>query len=166
MILFCLLAGLVHAATDSLPQVQTTPKRVAVFKNGLGFVARSGEAKLRDGAAQFDALPTASLGALWITTDDPNKRVLEVSTFADKEKVPVDSVNFQELLRANIGATAIITYSQGGGSANIALAQGEIISVPEDRSAEILSFGCESVFSPAVPPRTLARTGPRGNRDR
>ena len=49
-----------RAATEALPQVKTTPKRVAVFKNGLGFVLRSGEAKLRDGMAEMDSLPTAS----------------------------------------------------------------------------------------------------------
>ncbi len=125
----------VQAATDDLPKVKTAPKRVAVFKNGLGFVTRSGEAKLQGGTAELDTLPSAALGALWISTDDPAKRVLEVSAFSSKEKVPVDSVNLGELLRANIGEAATISYAAGG-NAGFATVQGEVIAVPEDRTAE------------------------------
>jgi hypothetical protein len=135
MVLGCAAAVGLQGAEDSLPRVKTAPKRVAVFKNGLGFVVRSGEARLSAGAAELDSLPAASLGALWISTDDPNKRVLEVSSFASKESSEVDPVNLGELLEANLGSSAAITYSQGGGSANIAIIQGEIIRVPKDRVA-------------------------------
>ena len=119
-------------AAETLPEVRTAPKRVAVFKNGLGFVVRSGEVKLREGEAELDSLPEAALGALWITTDDPAKRVLEVSSFMAKEKTPVEAVNFGELLRGNIGRVATITYAQGMNGA-VAMVAGEIVAVPEDR---------------------------------
>jgi hypothetical protein len=149
--IFLMCAGIVVArsATDTLPQVKTAPKRVVVFKNGLGFIARGGEAKLRDGVAELDELPAATLGALWISTDDPNKRVLEVSAFTAKEKVPVDPVNFGELLRANIGGSATITY-MAGGNFGFATVQGEVMAVPEDRAGmEATSGGRTDIFSSA-----------------
>ena len=111
-----------------------SPKRVAVFKNGLGFVVRWGEVKLRGGEAELEALPDAALGALWMTTDDPAKRVLEVSSFTAKEKTPVEAVNFGELLRGNIGQVATIMYSLGL-NGNVGTVTGEILAVPEDRPA-------------------------------
>lgn len=121
-----------RAGTETSPQVKTAPKRVAVFKNGLGFVVRSGEAKLREGMAEMDSLPAASLGALWISTDDPAKRVLEVSSVAVTNKLSVDPVNFGELLKANVGRHATIFFSQAG-NATPASVSGEILAVPEDR---------------------------------
>jgi hypothetical protein len=122
-----------NTATD-LPKLKTTPRRIAVLKNGLGFVARSGDTKVQNGLAEIDSLPSASLGALWFTTDNPAHRILEISSAKTLEKVPVPAVNLIELIRANTGRVARVTYTPGGNAGPL-IVSGEIIAVPEDRRA-------------------------------
>jgi hypothetical protein len=111
---------------DSLPLLNTKPKNIAVFKNGLGFFVREGETTLKDGWAVATYVPDAALGTLWIGTLDKDAQLEEVVGFMENVKSETNAVTFQELLKANIGKSVIITaYNQ--------IIEGIIKSVPEDR---------------------------------
>jgi hypothetical protein len=120
--------------TLEAPILKTKPKRIAVFKDGLGFVLRSGEADVKNSVAELDPLPAAALGALWFSTDDPAHRISEVTSFRRQEKVSVPAVNLFELLRANIGRRARISYATGPAAGALAHVEAEIMAVPDDRS--------------------------------
>jgi hypothetical protein len=122
-------------ATGAAADLKTTPQRIVVFKNGLGFVVRSGEAELKDGVAELEPLPSAALGALWFAVENPAHRITEVTTVRREEKVSVPAVNLFELMRANIGKKARISYIAGGTEAHVE-ANAEILAVPDERVAE------------------------------
>jgi hypothetical protein len=131
---------------DSLPLLNTKPKTIAVFKNGLGFFVREGETKLKDGWAVTKHVPDAALGTLWVGTLDKDAYLEEVIGFMENVKSETNAVTFQELLKANIGKSVIITaYNQ--------IIEGIIKSVPEDR----MPYSDASQLTPQnVPPQAAA----------
>ena len=123
------------SAEPGTPPLKTKPRRIVVFKNGLGFVARSGEAEIKKDVAELDPLPSAALGALWFSTDNPAHRITEVTSIRRPEKVPVPAVNLVELLRANVGKKARIGYINAPTADASAYMEFEIVAVPDDRLA-------------------------------
>ena len=154
------LGGEVFSAESSgeAVNVRTSPKKIVVFKNGLGFVVRSGEAEVKNGLAELEPLPSAALGALWFATENPAHRITEVTTVRREEKVPVPAVNLFELMRANIGKKARISYIAGGTEASVE-ANAEILAVPDDRVTE-LRTGTESADYISARPRWVAPGSP------
>lgn len=122
---------------DDLPVLKTDIKTVAAFKNGLGFVFRSGETKLKDGWAMMDQIPAAALGTLWIGTTSKSGPVEEVISSKRKVQREYDAVNLAELLEANVGREVAITYAVGGTSpAGVVI--GTIVAVAKDRKPDDL----------------------------
>src|SRR5438128_11720280 len=84
IVVLCLLGVIAVEATDGtenidgLPSLAPKVKTIAVFKNGLGFVFKSGETHLKDGWAELDRLPSGVLGALWIGSTSQQHPVTEV----------------------------------------------------------------------------------------
>ena len=109
------VAGVCHAADeqDALPVVAPKVKSVAVFKNGLAFVFKAADARLKDGWARMDELPPAMLGSLWIGTTNPANPVTDVVAYKEKTTTDVDSLDLAELLAANAGRQVSITYLSG-----------------------------------------------------
>ena len=134
-VLFCLNLIVLAADSPAATNLNTRPKRIVVFKNGLGFVVRTGEAEVKNGVAELEPLPSAALGALWFATENPAHRITEVTTVRREEKISVAAVNLFELLRANIGKQARVSYIAGGTEASVE-ANAEILAVPEDRVME------------------------------
>ncbi|MCD6386520.1 hypothetical protein J7M23_12185 [Candidatus Sumerlaeota bacterium] len=66
------------AEEQPLPVLKTSPKTVAVFKNGLGFFVREGAVALRDGWAITDQVPDGALGTIWIGSLDKDTTLEEV----------------------------------------------------------------------------------------
>lgn len=112
-LLICILA-LSAAAAAELPRLETKVKTVAVFKNGLGFVFRSGETPLADGWADMAEMPSASLGSLWIGTTNPLTRVEEVVAYKSINESARDAQSMAELVDLNVGKILGITYWSGG----------------------------------------------------
>lgn len=77
-------------------------KSVAVFKNGLGFFLREGEARLRDGWCLADELPPASFGTLGIYALGGDELVDVVGAGAG-EVVVFDGVDAPDTLAARQG---------------------------------------------------------------
>ena len=124
--IFLLSTAIALDKEDSIPLLNTKPKNIAVFKNGLGFFIREGETTLKDGWAVATYVPDAALGTLWIGTLDKDAQLEEVVAFMENVKSETNAVTFQELLKANIGKSVIITaYNQ--------IIEGIIKSVPEDQ---------------------------------
>ncbi len=125
------------AAEEALPVVKPSVKTIAAFKNGLGFVFKSGKAELKNGWTALEELPSAGLGMLWIGTTSTTGRVEEVVSYKGKIEKEADSLTIPQILAANVGQKAFITYSIGTTVAEI---NGTILSVPEDRQPEIAAF--------------------------
>jgi len=127
--LVCLSLGaaLMAEAGGGQPKVETRVKRLAVFKNGLGFVVREGPASLKDGWAVMDPLPQAALGTLWFGGGDPGTSVGEVVTFqTEGEPTTRPAESLVELLQANTGRRVVLTHAIG---ARVEPLEGTVVSV-------------------------------------
>ena len=111
---------------NPLPILNTKPKTIAVFKNGLGFFIREGQVELQDKWAVTEYVPQATLGSLWIGSLDEDTQIEEVIAFFEEVKSNTEAITLQELLKANIGKRVTVT-------ANNQVIEGTIKSVPEDR---------------------------------
>lgn len=136
------VSGLIGAAlAANTTNVDTKVKTLAAFKNGLGFVFRSGDAKLVDGWATMQELPPAALGTLWIGTTSLEAPVEEVISYKGTVFEEVDALDLSGLLDANVGKSVEIVYSGGGTEASFV--KGVLLS----------SGGRQPVSSPAPDPR-------------
>jgi len=114
----------VRAEEGKLPDVKLKIERIALFKNGLGFVnstatLTSGEKTLRIGQ-----LPVPSFGTFWVGyARDVNVRSLVTAMEEWEEKFPVQSMG--QFLQANAGRR--VTLRTGSGDNDVL----EGIVVPE-----------------------------------
>jgi hypothetical protein len=133
VVLSLLLPLSVLALTESsdLPTVQTKVKTIAAFKNGLGFVYRSGKSDLSDGWVAMDQVPSALLGSFWIGTTSAANPVKEVIAFKGKVKDVDQAMSIADLLTANVGQHVKLEYSIVGNSEPRTV-EGTIIAVPVD----------------------------------
>jgi hypothetical protein len=131
MLFLLLIAQPLSAANDiSLPP-KTTVKTLAVFKNGLGFVYRSGTIPVKDCWVQIDEIPPAVLGTVWIGSANPGWRVQEVVSYKCDSEKSVDAASISDLLEANIGRHVSLTYlTHSTPETTTVLAT--ILSVPKD----------------------------------
>jgi len=118
------------AEEKNLPVLKTETKRVAIFKNGLGFFMREGKTNLRNGWAVIDYVPNATLGTVWIAALDKGANLEEVIAFREEVDQDKEVISLVELLKANIGKKVIVT-SRGK------TIEGTVVSVPEDRELNI-----------------------------
>jgi hypothetical protein len=145
------------SAQDDPPLVKPEVKTLAVFKNGLGFVFKSGDVRLKDGWARMDELPAAALGSLWFGTTSKSGPVTDVITYRQKVAESSEAVTIAELLSANIGKNVAITYYMGNTSTRV---EGILLSVPADRKPDEAPLPANR-FSDyaAVPPTTEPARG-------
>jgi hypothetical protein len=87
-------------------------RRVVVFKNGLGFLSRSGPVTQEKGTVTIDGIPAAAYGSLWVGFGDGSS-VTEVvgEPVSRKGERPIAGVS--ELLAANSGAQVSLTLRSG-----------------------------------------------------
>ena len=117
------------AKEDMMPASDIKPRTIAVFKNGLGFFIREGEVTLKDGTAVMENVPKSTLGSLWIGSQEKETVLEEVIGIKEEVEKNIEAISIEELLKANIGKEAVITY----GDKTI---KGKIKSVPENREIE------------------------------
>ena len=130
-----LLTHSTYAAPADLPSLDAKVRTVAAFKNGLGFVFRSGQTDLKDGWAGLGELPAAALGTLWIGTTPP-ARIEEVVSYKGKVARDTESISMDEILQANVGreATLIFVIATAGEQHQV---DGVILSAPKDREPDL-----------------------------
>jgi hypothetical protein len=120
-------------AEDDLPLVKPEVKTLAAFKNGLGFVFKSGDVRLKDGWARMDETPAAALGSLWFGTTSKSGPVTDVISYRQKIAESSEAVTLAELLSANVGKRVAITYYMGTSFSRV---EGTLLSVPADRKPD------------------------------
>lgn len=117
------------AEESTLPVLNTDTRTVAIFKNGLGFFIREGEVSLKDGWAVTEYVPDAALGSIWIGSLDKGANLEKIIGFKEEVTKEIEAISIEELLKANIGKKAILTFEEQ-------TIEGTIKSVPEDREIE------------------------------
>lgn len=100
---------------EGRPPEPLAVRRAVLFKNGLGFLTRSGRLELRSGWATLPAIPPASYGTLWVGVG--GEAVDEVVTASEgrTEEGPVTAL--EELLAAS-GGRQVTLELRGGKSAS------------------------------------------------
>lgn len=127
--------------------VTSSVRTVAVFKNGLGFFMRDGEALLTDGWASSDVVPNAALGTFWVGSACAGMTIDRLT--AGYEEVPrtVPAVTIPELLTANVGRRVRFAYADK-------VAEGKLLALPEDPGAT--AYRPTYPVLAAIPPVTAA----------
>ncbi len=132
-VFLCLLVAVsftsaAYAQSDDLPSLTTKVKTLAVFKNGLGFVYRTGETPLKDGWAEMGEIPAAALGTYWVGTSDAKAPIEQLLSYKKTVSKDVEALDLGELLAANVGKWVDICYSDYKESRHIV---GTVVSVPK-----------------------------------
>ena len=96
------------AAAESLPV-----RRVVVFKNGLGFLTRSGPVAVEKGSATIDGIPPAAYGTFWAGFGD-GSAVTEVVAAPFTKASDRPATGIADLLAGNPGAQVTLTLRSGG----------------------------------------------------
>ena len=117
--------------TEELPRWEPMVKSVAVFKNGLGFVYKTGKTRLADGWAQTDALPGAVLGTVWLGTVGKTGSLAEVISYKEKRTSERATQSLAELLATNVGKRVVLTYVVGGSAQTVT---GVILGAPDQET--------------------------------
>jgi len=113
-VLFAFSTFVAAQTPQNLPRWEPAVKSVAVFKNGLGFVYKTGTTRFVDGWAQADALPPAVLGTVWMAGVGNTGPLTEVVSFKEKRPTQHAAATLTELLAANPGKRVLLTYVAGG----------------------------------------------------
>lgn len=95
------------ALADQLPV-----RRAVVFKNGLGFLSRSGPVTQENGTIAIDAIPPAAYGTLWVGFADGGA-VTEVLASSVDRPGERQAGGITDLLAANPGAQVTLTLRSG-----------------------------------------------------
>lgn len=86
--------------------IQTRIRSIAVFKSGLGFFVREGEAKLNnEGWATTDVVPNAGLGTFWVGSTKPGVTIERLIASSDDRTRTVPAPSIREVLALNVGRT-------------------------------------------------------------
>lgn len=64
LVVLLIFSSICFAVKAGLPELKPRTKTIAVFKNGLGFFIKEGKVTLKDGWAQTELVPRASLGSM------------------------------------------------------------------------------------------------------
>ena len=105
-LLACIGAAQADTTSADAAPAETTefkPKVVAVFKNGLGFFIRTGEATINDGWGVTKFVPQALMGTFWMSTVAPDRYVQEIVAYNESIEDHPKCRTVEELLRANVG---------------------------------------------------------------
>lgn len=95
-------------ATAAMPETDLKASKVAIFKNGYGFVTLQGELG-EQSSTRLNSLPVPSIGTFWVQGEDGVKIKSLVSELFDYEEAEI--VDISTLAAANAGSQVEITYS-------------------------------------------------------
>ncbi len=106
---FLFTESLISGSEDTLPELKTDTKTVAVFKNGLGFFIKDGKTDLKNGWAVYRTVPEATYGTLWIGSVDKEITLDEVVGFVEEVRKEKEVGSLAELLKHNTGRSVKVT---------------------------------------------------------
>ncbi len=157
-----LFLALLAAASTVAADVVMQPTRIALFKNGYGFVTLSGT--LDDAArTRLGPLPMPSVGTFWVGVG--GKAELRSLVAGMREfKVPnAGSIDMGSLIAANPGRKVTLSYAMGGNDATVAT--GTIMPMPgmmERTPANVIGGEWRPVPGPVQSPVAMLRTDAGG----
>jgi len=109
----CILAPAASegAGEAALPELKSTLVSVALFKNGLGFVAR--EVQVPKGQASFllRNLPAPAHGSFWVYAANDETTVRDLVAFESEAVERIEAISVAEMLEANVGETVDVRIS-------------------------------------------------------
>lgn len=126
-----------------LPKWQPKTKKIVVFKNGIGFVMKEGKASLKEGWVQTEELPSAVMGSMWFDTANQKNPIAEVIAYKDTTPEELDARSPIELIEANPGQKATVTYSLGNTTRTV---EGTLIKRPRPPSGEASDTTNEAIY--------------------
>jgi len=136
----------VYSLSAAESMVNTKTKSVAVFKNGLGFFVREGEAKLTNGWAMTEVVPAAALGTFWIGSPKPGISIERLTALQEEVSRTVPAIYIQEMLAANVGKK--VRFMVGD-----KVIEGKLIAVPDDRKPDP-NRPTYPAYTSVIPPAT------------
>ena len=136
----------VYSISAAESTVNTKTKSVAVFKNGLGFFVREGEAKLTNGWAMTEIVPAAALGTFWIGSPKPGISIERLTALQEEVSRTVPAIYIQEMLAANVGKK--VRFMVGD-----KVVEGKLIAVPDDRKPDP-NRPTYPAYTSVIPPAT------------
>ena len=134
----------VYSISAAESTVNTKTRSVAVFKNGLGFFVREGEAKLTNGWAMTEVVPAAALGTFWIGSPKPGISIERLTALQEEVSRTVPAIYIQEMLAANVGKK--VRFMVGD-----KVIEGKLIAVPDDRKPDP-NRPTYPAYTSAIPP--------------
>lgn len=102
---------------ETRPAEPLAVRRAVLFKNGLGFLTRTGRLELRSGWATLPAVPPASYGTLWVGVGGEGADEVVTASESRSEERPVTAL--EELLAVNGGRQATLELRGGRSVAGI-----------------------------------------------
>ncbi|MDB6053268.1 MAG: hypothetical protein JWN25_791 [Verrucomicrobiales bacterium] len=120
---------------DNLPVIRTKIHSIEVFKNGVGFVNRTGEADLSQGWGKLESIPTSTLGSLWIGTTGNKSKIVEMENYRDKVTRKKVGKTIQDLMTMNAGKKVAITFMGEGGIRRV---EGSLVAGQEETGEDVL----------------------------
>ena len=100
--LVLLNSSLIAQATDN----------VAIFKNGTAFFIKKINLETRNNSGTINELPDALFGTIWFSS--PNNTIKSAISDTKQSATKVKAGNLAEIISANIGKTAKITFKRVG----------------------------------------------------
>lgn len=104
-----IVSGLMLPSFAAAGDVEMTPSKVALFKNGYGYLTLEGKTGA-DASMNLVNLPVPSFGTFWLDVEAPAQLKRLVSRKATR-KVPIEQYTMEELVRANTGAAVEVVRS-------------------------------------------------------
>jgi hypothetical protein len=109
-------------------------KKVSVFKNGTAYFLKSGEVQTKNKKAEISEVGKALFGTLWVFSE--NGKITSINNSTENVTEKKDIVSTFDLLNANIGKHALITfYDNKEVKAKIIEIKGEIVVLNTDDGA-------------------------------
>jgi len=133
------------AGEATQPALRTKLVSVALFKNGLGFVARQGELPKGQGVSFIENLPAPAHGTLWVYPESDEASVIDVVAFESATVEVLQANSVAEMLEANVGQTVDVRLSEKE------TVRAKILSTVADRKID--PFGGDPDDSPFAPYR-------------
>ena len=126
------LAGILQTGYSQQSQVLNTSK-IAVFQNNIVYGRKEGTVKFEGQKATLIGIPESLFDQYWVTAKESN---ITKAVFSSNDTIMVqtDAKDFYELLRANIGSQAEVTYQIGN---EVESVTGEIL--PFNSAGEIIA---------------------------
>lgn len=122
LLMLCLLAAPPVRAEDevALPSISSRPVRMALFKNGLGYMEREAVIPAGVESGVLDAMPSPVHGTFWVTPETEGvtlRRIVAGWSRPEGSVVVRDVRNITELLEANDGEELELLIVTPGGAA-------------------------------------------------